>query len=166
MFSAIKDALARRRLNKAMSRYISEDVMEDILKTKDADSLRALSNRQICFVLIELNTTDLPALESMLSTVTEIASAHDGVIDTLVSHLVVVCFGVLDWSPINRHKTFIESILSKFGGQIKIAYASGVGQVGNIGGPKRMSYSFIHPMFPRALAELSAMPYGEAHEVL
>jgi hypothetical protein len=163
MFATIKNALERRKL-KRLGMYISAEALEAALADQDPRANQV--SREICFVLIQFNAKSPAALEPLLSSAIELACAHHASLQTIVSNLVVVVFGTVPNSPVSKYRDFVDSVLSTFREQVKMTYASGVGQVGNLGSSKIMSYSFVHPAFPEALAQLTTLPYGKALEVV
>jgi len=163
MFSKIRHFFVRRHLNGSFSKYLHQDGVDAMLNGEL--NHYEMSSRQVCFVLIELNPDSGNNPQLMMPLLVDTVVANQGVIDTMVSHLVVASFGVHDFSSIAAHRACIDAIRAKFGRQVRITYASGVAQVGNIGSDKMISYSYIHPLFPDALAALSSISYGEAHEI-
>ncbi|MBK9021551.1 MAG: hypothetical protein IPL72_16825 [Sulfuritalea sp.] len=137
-----------------MSKYITA-TPEEILQAIEDGSILALRDREICFVLVEFCTPTESDLLSALSSITEVAAANKAVVDTIVSNLVIVTFGMIDGSPLAAYESFVAAALSKYGKSVKIVYSVGRARVGNIGGAKRMSFSFVHPEFSMALAALS-----------
>ena len=164
MFSTIKDALARRKLKKLFGRYMTEDGFNECWESRDKPLIPKTC--ELCIVVIQFDAVETVALEAMLSSCLDLAVVHKGVVDSFVSHLVVVCFGMRDWSPIEGYRAYVEALTTNFGKHVKVSYSSGAGLVGIFGSAKRMSYTFIHPAFPKVLAELGTMPWGEAHGVL
>ena len=152
------------KLQETTLQYFDPDAAEEMLK--DAASPKKLTEREICFVLIALCPENEADVEQMHEPIADMAIAHCGFVDSIVSHFAVVCFGFIPDSSTESHKPFVVALRAKFGGAIKIAYATGVAQMGDLGGGTRWSYSFIHPAFPRVLAELTDMPPGEAHEIV
>jgi hypothetical protein len=142
-----------------------QDMSFENLPPVDMDALRELTHREICFVVIELRPTDVDVLVPIISSIVESAATHGALVDTMVSNLMVVCFGMFDHSPLIAHEAFSQSLRVKHGTQIRAVFSVGVGAVGNLGTDKLMSFSFIHSAFPKALAELNKIPFGEVHEI-
>lgn len=165
MFAVIKTALERWKMKRTMRKYMTAEAVALAVRAVEDGSILALSDREICFVLIEFNLAIEVELKSALSSVIELAASHSAIIDAFVSHLLVVTFGMIDNSPLVAHKSFIDAVLSKHGKDVKLVYSSGMGKIGNIGSTRRMSYTFVHPMFPKALKELSSISSGEAREI-
>jgi len=124
-----------------------------------------LRDCEICVVLVEFGSPSCATVRDQLAAVTEIAGNHSAFLHSIISHLVVVAFGITEDAPVARHKDFIAEVLAKFGLQVKVAYSVGLGHVGLVGGPKRIDFGFIFPAFPKVLAELSSTPEGKAKGV-
>ena len=162
MSSSDRDELAGRRLNKILGRYIDLDTVDALLADTD---IGKLAPRELCFVLIELKAETPTALDALVTSVCDIAASHNAFIDSIISHLVVVAFGFVERSPVSESSAFIEGTLAVLGENVRLVYASGPGHVGNLGSGRRISFTFIHPAFSKALSALGTLPFGSAREV-
>lgn len=146
-----------------MSRFLDPAIADQLLHSSNID-LRAVE-RDICFAVIQFYPANVPELRDMHASAAEISKTFGAVVETFLSHIVIVSFGALPGRPRMPHMDFINAVLASHISKVKIAYACGLARTGSIGGPKRLNLSFIHPAFPRVLAELNTMPLGEAHKV-
>lgn len=142
----------------------TQQAKDILLKGSVYENLFQLGDRHITFALIEFTAQKETKLLSTIESVATLSAEYGAVIDTIVSNLMVVTFGM--FGPTTPHKPFIDAALTKHGIDIRIVYATGSARVGNIGDAKRISYTFLHPSFSKAIALLPSTPAGEAREVV
>ena len=160
--------LERYRLRKTFSEYVSKDVIDDLLSGKVTDEdLRKLKNGQIEFVLVAVRGETPQIISERMGKVADIACQHNGIIDSLVSSLVIIVYGIFDFDVQQQgdRLTLIEALNQTFKDDIKIVHGSESGCFGNLGGDTRMSFSFIVPNFINALGLLANLSYGETKQV-
>jgi hypothetical protein len=99
--------------------------------------------------------------------VAALAAENNGIVNCMVSALVVVVFGALPvkGSAPGDAQMFIRAVRQELGGDVKMVYTVGSAQIGNFGGESRMAYTFLFPEFCVALSAICTLPFGEAHEV-
>jgi hypothetical protein len=160
--------LEQYRLHKTFSKYVSKDVLDDLLSGKVTDEdFRTLKDGQIEFVLIAVRGETPQIISERMGKIAAIACQHNGIIDSLVSSLVIVVWGMIEFDTKQQGDRFtlIEALNKTFGDNIKVVHGSENGCFGNLGSDTRMSFSFIVPSFINALGLLANLPYGETKQV-
>ncbi len=152
-------------LRDVLAKYVDAEAVDDMLRLEgEAGTFGPLADRDICFVLLEFTASEESELLAALGSVADLSAEHSAVVDAIVSNLMVVVFGMV--GPLTPHKPFVDAVLARHGNGVKVMYAAGPARVGNLGSAKRMSYSFIHPAFSKALALLPSVAKGEARELV
>jgi hypothetical protein len=163
----MRDFLERRQLRKAFSKFLGKEQIDDLLSGKSIDDGK-LRGGIIEFLLVAVQGQSAEHISERMGAVAEVALDHDAFVDSLISSLVVIVYGVLHFSdrPKGDRPTLARSLEQRFDNQIKIIHGTRFGHFGNLGGRsgQRWSYSFIIPGFLDALAALSKMNFGETME--
>lgn len=162
---ALSERAERRRMREVFGRYVDPATV-DLLLDSDSKPLPPLDTpRRIAFVIVEVRPAPIGEHAPAISAVIELAMERLGIIDAIVSHLVIVTFGSFPTSPVGMHRTFVEAALAKFGTGVRIAHSEGDGYLGDLGSAKRKAFTFMHPAFPKALAALPGLAFGESLEI-
>jgi hypothetical protein len=163
----IREFLQRRAIRRAFSRYISPEALDALLSGQlpDPDAL-PLRTGEIGYVLAWLRGDSAEQISERMGRTAEIAVQYGGITDCMVSGLIVVCFGALqlaDSQPRDR-SGLVAALIQEYGEDIKLVHGTSWGHYGNLGGSKRLAYSFVLPEFERALARLCALQFGQTEE--
>jgi hypothetical protein len=160
--------LEKYRLRRSLSKHVSKEVLIDVLSDNVTDDdLRKLQEGKIEYVLIVVRGETPEIISELMGAVADIASQHNGTIDSLVSSLVIVTYGMFDCETRTRNDrvTLVEMLKQTFQGNIKIVHGVETGCFGNLGSDTQMSFSFIIPSFMDGLRTLAGLRFGETLEV-
>jgi hypothetical protein len=160
MLAKLQALIRERRIRKAFSACVNPAVVKQIVKG-DLES-SGLRREVVAFVILEVPIS--PELPQQLSALAELALAHDAVLHDIVCNVMVATFGVFPdtRNTVDRCAPFVKVVVAQFGNGVRVVFAHGEAEVGNLEGPHRFSFTFVHPAFPSALALLSTVPWVEA----
>lgn len=162
----IKELIQRWRIRRTFSGFISEEGLNDILSAKlDETNVRKLKESQLEFVLVAVRGHDAQQISERMGIVADLGVQHKGLVDCLVSSLVVMVFGMAPHDSDKNRFTFVSALHEKLGKEVKIVHGSERGHVGMIGGNVRLSHSFIIPSFLEAIEQLIASDFGDIKEL-
>ncbi len=162
----IKELIQRWQIRRTFSQFVSKEAMDDILSGKvDGDELRKLKESQLEFVFVAVQGSSAQQISERMGMVADLAIQHKGVVDSLISSLVIVVFGMFPNENEKNRFSLVNALQEKFGSEIKIIHGSEKGHCGNLGGKNRLSYSFIIPSFLEAIKQLSSANFGEVKEI-
>jgi hypothetical protein len=164
-----QDFFERRRALKQFSELVSEDFIEDILSGEFDEKLPSLKEANIEYVLVGVRG-ETPALVSQhIGIVVDTAMRHGAIVDSVVSALVVVTFGMLPFqagtdAEGNRF-TLVNALQQEMGAHIKIVHGAETGCFGSLGSETRTTFSFLIPGFLDALGVLGRLEFGAIQEM-
>jgi hypothetical protein len=165
MISAL---LGKYRLRRSLSKHVSKEVVDDILSGDITDEeLGKLKPAEIEYVLVSVRGETPEIISERMGAVADIASQHNGVVDSLVSSLVIITYGMFHFETRTdgNRVTLVEELKQTFQGNIKIVHGVEMGCFGNLGSDTRMSLSFIIPSFMDVLVTLAGLSFGETLEI-
>ena len=163
----IRECFQRRAVRRAFSRCISPEALDALLsgQLSDPDAL-SLHNGEIGYVLAWVRGDSAEQISKRMGRTAEIAAYYGGITDCMISGLIVVCFGTLQVAnpqPQDR-SGLVAQLIQEYGEDIKLVHGTSWGHYGNLGGPKRMAYSFVLSEFERALGRLCTLQFGQTEE--
>ena len=160
----IRDFFQRRNIRRVFSRYISRDVVEAIASGQLASS-HGLRAGEIGYVLAWVRGDNPEQISDRMGGATNLVDQYGGLVDCIVSGLIVVSFGTVPLADCEPDRPgLVSALIQEFGKNIKLVHGSCTGHFGNLGGPKRMAYTFVLPDFEPALSRLCALPFGQMEE--
>jgi hypothetical protein len=161
----IREFFERRRLARQLAGYLDPAKVESIVRDGLPD--HSLKAGHLEFVIAFIRGDGPDQISERMGRVAELASAHNAMVDQLVSGLVIVVFGVhpgLPSKPEDR-PSLVQALREQLAGDVKIVHGGGDGHYGLFGNNNRMSYTFLVPDFDRILGTLSQLKFGETKEV-
>lgn len=158
----LKAFLQRRRIKKAMERYVSPDIVRKLLDGTLAESAPNHVERTIEFAFVAISASDAQNYSECAGAVADIALQHQGVVQSVIP-VVIVTFGSIFEAPSGSRVHFISKVQSQFPDSAAILHGSIVASVGNFGG-NRMTFGFWWPYAVEALRQLALLSPGEARE--
>lgn len=126
----------------------------------------------IHFVLCQIADGSHARTKAILGDIVEVAMAEDSVVDWMSGSLVTIAFGIpprlekrsqveIEQSQLR----LIQTILSRFGSEVRLIHGHHEGVVGAMGTTRRFSYTAWTPNFGQALEKLISLPFGSAAEL-
>jgi len=162
----IKELIQRWRVRRTFSQFVSKEAMDDILLGRFTENeLRKLKESELEFVFVAVKDDGAQQISERMGSVVDLAIEHNGSVDSLISSLVIVIYGMFSNNSEKNRFTLIKALQERFDSDIKIIHGSEKGYYGNLGGKSRLSYSFILPSFLEALKQLSDTNFGEIKEI-
>ena len=91
-------------------------------------------------------------------------------LDTISGSLVVAAFGIPVWpedhdKSVENRTAAVTRLINGLGLNVIVAFGDRDGYFGNIGGKRRLSYSFVVPESGGCLAALIKLDYGQSAEI-
>lgn len=164
----ISNWLQRYRLRRTSSKHlhVPKEVLDDLMSGEVEADYR-LQEAQIEFVVVYVDGKTAQEISQRMGEVCALAQQHNGVIDTLISGLIVIVYGIpnLKLEGKGSRSTLCQTLQNHFGNKIKTVHGSGAGHFGIIGGDSHGSWSFIIPNLLDALTALSNLKFGEIKEI-
>ncbi len=164
----IREFFRRRAIRRAFSRYVSPDVVQSLFSDRVQAESATLHSGEIGFVLSWVNGYSPEQVSERTGRVADLAIEYGGVVDSMVSGLVIVSFGASP--PPFVHSSdqagFVAALIQELGNEIKLVHGCSKGYYGNIGSARRMAYSFIIEDFGLALKRLCSLDFGQAEEFM
>ena len=149
---------------KILSRFLrplQRSALERILANKDFNELK----RGTLEVDVAVVRGDTPEVVSeRMGLVAEIAMKHGAVVDTLVSSMVIVTFGMFGQQPTTANRdALIQELRQRLQSDIKIIHCAHHAVYGVLGS-SHFAYTFVVDGFIEMLGQLNSMQFGEAAE--
>jgi len=161
--------IERYRLRKKYSKHhISKALIDEIIASEGTDEgYLSLKDGLVEFVLIAVRGDTPQDISDRIGKITDIASRHHGLVDTVVSTLVAVTYGMFETQEgqDGNRLTLIEELERTLGDDVKIVHGSEHGCFGYLGSETRSSFTFLVPSFVENLGVLATMPYGSTKQV-
>ena len=164
----IKELIQRWQIRKLFSPYVSKETIDKIaFEGLGKKKMQKLTKSRLEFVLVALRGDNAQRLSEQLGSITNLAVRHNGVVQSIISSLIVIVYGITDIPKETSATRFtlLEALTKQFGSEIKIVHGAETGYYGNIGGANLLSYGFIIPNFLEALGQLSTISFGEVKEI-
>jgi hypothetical protein len=163
----IREFFERRRLRKAVAKFIPLPILDAILDQRESPADKRFEQRWIEVVLVMIRGDSVGIVSDRMARVAHLAAEHNGMVDCMVSALIVVVFGVLPLkhaAPGDARRTMAK-LLAEFADNVKVVYTGGAANVGSFGNEFRAAYTFLLPGFCTALSTLCTLPFGQSREV-
>ena len=164
----IKELFQRRLIRKTFSPFLPKEEIDKIVSGKlDQSQLHKLKQSPLEIVLVAVRGKDAQQVSDQMGVVADLAIQHNGVIQCLVSSLVIIVFGTIDFpNTLNGNRvTLVNALHEQLGSDVKIVHGVENGYFGNIGSTNQLFYSFIIPNFIEAVGQLSSAGFGEVIEI-
>jgi hypothetical protein len=164
----IKELFQRRQIRKYFSPFLPKEKIDKIVSGKlDQRQLHKLKQSPLEIVLVAVRGKDAQHVSDLMGVVADLAIQYNGVVQSLVSSLVIIVFGTIDFpkTSTGNRVALVKALQEQLGSDIKIVHGVESGYFGNIGSTNRLSYSFIIPNFLEALGQLSSASFGEVIEI-
>jgi hypothetical protein len=117
---------------------------------------------QVIVAVVRGSTPEIVA--ERMGLVTYIAPAHGAVVDTLVSSMVIMTFGMFGQEPTAANRdALLEELRLRLRSDIKVIHCARNGLYGTLGG-MRLSFTFVIDDFVEMLGQLNSMEFGEIQE--
>jgi hypothetical protein len=162
----IREFFEKRRIRKAMSKYLKPQVADRILNKPLSDQ-SLLREAPIEFIRVSVRGETPQIVSERMGLVTELTSQHGGSVTEMVSGIVVITYGLFTFESDAEPNPLglLEALHTQLADNVKIVHGKARGHFGNLGSKYRRSFSFIVPGFLDALSILAALPYGETREL-
>jgi len=164
-FSIRRRAREKAFIREAFSRYMPQDLLEDLLTRPRRV---ALEKRTIPFALLQLRDDDSAATVETLGRAIDIAVDAQGMIDIMPPFLLIAFgFPLEDTAEnlLNLRQRMIENLLKNCGSDIRIVYGKADSLIGNIGSERRFTYGAAIPRLSTAMHRLITLEFGTASDV-
>ena len=152
-------------LKKTFSQFLTKEGLDKLESGELGQSSNVLKESNLEFVFISVNGISAQEISNRMGLIADLALEHNGFVDSMVSSIVLVIYGIFPTQPGKSRHTLIEALSNKFGSEIKVVHGKTVGHYGNLGGPQRMSFSFIILEFLDLITQLAAIDFGVIKEI-
>jgi len=162
----IREFFERRRLRRQLAEYIDPKRVESFIR--DGFPHGSPKPGHLEFVIAYVRGEGPDQISERMSRVAELASAHNAIVDHLVSGLVVLVFGTHPGfsSEPGARSSLVQALREQLAGDVKIVHGATDGHYGLFGSDSRMSYTFLIPQFDRVLGTLSELEFGMVKETM
>jgi hypothetical protein len=161
----IRQMLERRKIRTVFGEYVSPEQMEKVMH--ELPRIEPLETRHFQYVMVLADDANAREVPAMIQKIVETVLQHKATVSDITSGLVVAILGVpfeTDNSAAARQK-LVDALLRESSIRVRIVHGECDGAVGNLGGPKRFSYSQVIPRFSAILKNLLATEFGTAVEI-
>ena len=158
----------RARLRAAFSGYLSKEALDRIQKGSTASLSMIPKQSSICFVLLHVRDDSPNQAHAHLSTAIDTIVDCGGVADLMCSCVLAIFGHPIGAGPDKtriQRDVSISRLVAALGKNVRLIYGDTDGLVGNIGSRQRVHYGSLIPDFPRYLATLVALEFGQAVQI-
>lgn len=166
MIQWLKNYLERRELKRMFGRYVSPELVEQMLN--EPSETPVPDEVLIEYVIVLLREADVAKLSEIIGGVVEIGIDHNATIGSIISTMITLQFGCPyeDYEQRRSRVELVDDLMEQMGDKIKIVHGMCIrGYCGLWGSKSKMSFGALVPGFDRALEALCATKYGEAKEL-
>jgi hypothetical protein len=161
--------LARQRafITRAFSRYVSQDVIDELIREPRKDPKRA-ERRTVSFVVFQVRDDDIANVQNQFERAFPIVIDGGGVIEDVASSLVIATFGAFqrNESVVEDKRALVAArLMGELGPEIRLVHGSASGLVGNVGTDSVLRYGSVLPNFGRILERLLRLEFGQSAEI-
>lgn len=152
----------RRKALKQFSRFVSPDVIEEILAHPEEEYPKPRS-MFIGFVIIQVIDDNTERLNQLVPQVIEVIQQHQGTMNGITISLITAMFGApvsTQSNPSQTCQAVAEQLVQTFPHEVKVVYGSGDTLIGSWGGSDYLCYGPMFPSFSRHLEKLCSINYG------
>jgi len=138
-----------------------------MLRPQNTDAV-GFETGEIDFVFVLLKSGDIDKFSSNLADMLDTAVDQNGTVMQVLSSLSLIVYNLPvfpEEHPRELRLGLVETLTSKFPGQLKIVHGHATASVGNIGSERRMTYSAVFSDLGIVIDKFAAIDYGEAAEV-
>src|ERR1041385_8621843 len=162
----IRSFFEKRRVRKALGRYVRPEAIETILRGDGVEG-QPFAAARIEFVLAFVDGKVPEEISEQVGRVVGVAISHDGVVHDIIGALVVIAFGTLRGSSVtvSNRSVLVEHLSRDLSSHVKIVHGAAEGYCGLFGNKQRMAYSFVLPGFDAVLGSLSSLEFGQIEEL-
>lgn len=158
----IRNWLEKLLIRKTLGRHISSPIIEDMLSSHWKPQKLEPATIHFAFVMVRGSTPD--QISERMGIISELAEGHGGITDALLSGIVAIIWHPSAANLESARKRFTRQLAELFPTDSKLLHGSSPGHLGNLGGPKIMSFSFILSDTEKIIGTWNALPFGTFEE--
>jgi hypothetical protein len=165
MFSWLREYRERVTLRRLLGQYVSPETVAELLKMPAPASFEPhFAETDLILVLVEADTD--ARLNELIGAVTEEATNSDGTVLSILGPLILIAFGMprLQANAAELRVALVRQLAVRFGPSLRIVHGRWYSLVGNIGGPRRFTYTAVPTKFAEVLAKISRSNPGDVSE--
>jgi hypothetical protein len=157
----------RQWIRQGFSKYLSRELVEQLVANPRSLTMGEMTKAEVRFLLFQVRDSSLGDIRDLMNRAIAIAADTGGVIDCLMSSMMLVTFGIIappDGIPEDQQLRAVAALIEKLGTDIRVLYGRAQCLHGTVGTDARFFYSVLLPDFGASMKRLLDVDFGTSVE--
>ena len=157
----------RARIKQMFAQYVGEEGLDALMRGELGPVTQPAV---IDYILVLVDDRDAERVSALAGRVGEIAHQQGAMLLGMEASFIYLIYGGFPVRAVlpqaDGRRRVVRALRNELGAQIAVVHGTATGRVGTIGSTARMTWTAVIPGFKQLLRQLSALEYGEEHEVM